>query len=359
MIASEALRAKRPKAVEPQVGETREVYDCKNRTSLPGTLVRREDEPDTEDETVSEAYDAAGLTYKLFHDLYGRDSFDGKNALLKSSVHYGKGFDNAFWDGTQMVYGDGKIFNRFTSDLSVIGHELTHGVTEYTSGLVYRNQSGALNEHVSDVFGALTEQYAQRQTAEEASWLIGAALVTGKVEGKALRDMENPGTAYDDPVIGRDPQPNHMDRYVKTTSDNGGVHINSGIPNRAFVIAAKILGGYAYAGIGAVWYHAIANKVTKNFTFQQFAEATVASANEIAAFGRTEADPTLKNAVITGWETVGIIVKDVPAPPPAPEEPSPCNLGDLFNVNPAQVREILSSPEYKRLFVRVKRILKG
>src|SRR5690606_15305154 len=125
-------------------------------------------------------------------------------------------------------------FDGFTGSLSVIGHELTHGLIEYTAGLVYRDQSGALNESIADVFGALVEQHAAGQTADEASWLIGEGLFTDQVEGNALRSMAAPGTAYDDDVLGKDPQPGHMDDFVETNRDNGGVHLNSGIPNKAF-----------------------------------------------------------------------------------------------------------------------------
>ncbi len=155
-------------------------------------------------------------------------------------MHFGKLYDNAFWDGKQMVFGDGdgEIFERFTRSLSVIGHELAHGVTQYSAGLAYRNQAGAINESMSDVFGALVEQYLKRQSVAEASWLIGEGLFTPQVEGQALRSIKAPGTAYDDDVLGKDPQPDSMDSYVRTSADNGGVHINSGIPNRAFYLAA-------------------------------------------------------------------------------------------------------------------------
>lgn len=147
-----------------------------------------------------------------------------------------------------MVFGDGdgEVFERFTRSLSVIGHELAHGVTQYSAGLAYRNQAGAINESMSDVFGALVEQYVKQESAKEASWLIGEGLFTEQVEGSALRSMKAPGTAYDDDVLGKDPQPDSMDSYVRTSADNGGVHINSGIPNRAFYLLAEALGGNAW-----------------------------------------------------------------------------------------------------------------
>ena len=163
-------------------------------------------------------------------------------------MHYGRGYDNAFWDGTQMVFGDGDgtVFNRFTIAVDVIGHELTHGVTEHTAALVYQGQSGALNESISDVFGSLVKQQALGQDAAAADWLIGAGLFTAQVKGVALRSMKAPGTAYDDPQLGKDPQPATMADYVETTDDNGGVHLNSGIPNHAFYLAATAIGGHAW-----------------------------------------------------------------------------------------------------------------
>ncbi len=140
-----------------------------------------------------------------------------------------------------MVFGDGdgQIFQRFTKSVSVIGHELAHGVTQYTANLAYRNQAGALNESMSDVFGVLVEQYLKQESARDASWLIGEGLFTDQVQGAALRSMKAPGTAYDDDVLGKDPQPDSMDTYVRTSADNGGVHINSGIPNKAFYVVAR------------------------------------------------------------------------------------------------------------------------
>ena len=174
-------------------------------------------------------------------------------------MHYGVDYDNAFWNGERMVFGDGdgEIFTGFTGSLSVIAHELSHGVIEDEGGLVYRGQSGALNESIADVFGALVEQHHLGQTVDEASWLIGEGIFTDAVEGRALRSLAAPGTAYDDDVLGRDPQPAHMDGYVVTRDDNGGVHINSGIPNHAFYRTAMALGGHAWERAGRIWYRTI------------------------------------------------------------------------------------------------------
>ena len=176
-------------------------------------LVRKEGEAATGDPAADEAYDGLGHTHSLYADVFGRNSIDDQGMPLNATVHFGKLYDNAFWDGQQMVFGDGdgEIFERFTRSLSVIGHELAHGVTQFSAGLAYRNQAGAINESISDVFGALVEQYVRKQSTADASWLIGEGLFTAQVQGAALRSMKAPGTAYDDDVLGKDPQPDSMD----------------------------------------------------------------------------------------------------------------------------------------------------
>jgi Zn-dependent metalloprotease len=282
----------------------RTISDAKHLERLPGTVVRREDDPPVTDAAVNEAFDGLGETYDLYYDAYGRDSIDGQGSPLNATVHYGRDYDNAFWDGERMVFGDGdgEVFRGFTGSLSVIAHELSHGVTEREGGLTYQGQSGALNESISDVFGALTEQYLLGQSADEASWLIGEGIFTDAVQGKALRSMRAPGTAYDDDVLGRDPQPAHMDGYVETTEDNGGVHINSGIPNRAFYLTAEALGGKAWERAGLIWYRTVMGDLPSDATFSDFADATLAAA--AAEYGE-DAEET--RAVRAGWIGVGVI----------------------------------------------------
>ncbi|HKQ21717.1 MAG TPA: M4 family metallopeptidase, partial [Nitrososphaeraceae archaeon] len=180
----------------------RTIYDAKNRESLPGDLVRREGEKRKGGPTVNEAYDSSGSTYDFFKKIFDRNSIDTRGMKLDSTVHYGDDYNNAFWNGTQMVYGDGDgdIFQRFTKSVDVIGHELTHGVTQYEAALEYEGQAGALNESFSDVFGSLVKQYSLKQKADKADWLIGDGLFTNRVKGVALRSMKKPGTAYDDPT---------------------------------------------------------------------------------------------------------------------------------------------------------------
>jgi Zn-dependent metalloprotease len=282
----------------------RSVFDAKSGESLPGQVVRKEGDAATGDPAVDEAYDGLGHTHILYANAFGRNSIDGLGMPLNATVHFGRMYDNAFWDGQQMVFGDGdgEVFERFTRSLSVIGHELAHGVTQFSAGLAYRNQAGAINESVSDVFGALVEQYFRKQTTAEASWLIGEGLFTQQVEGSALRSMKAPGTAYDDDVLGKDPQPDSMDSYVRTRADNGGVHINSGIPNRAFCVVAQTLGGNAWDAPGQIWYETLTNgSLSPTSTFTAFAKATASTAKEL--FGEESAE---HDAVRGAWETVKV-----------------------------------------------------
>ncbi|MFF2370291.1 M4 family metallopeptidase [Agromyces sp. NPDC058110] len=283
----------------------RRISDAEGTERLPGRLVRREGERATGDEAVDDAYDGLGDTHRMFDRVLGRDSIDGRGMPLEATVHFGDKYDNAFWDGERMVFGDGdgEIFRGFTDSLSVIGHELAHGVTEHTAKLRYQNQSGALNEHVSDAFGALVEQYALGQDAEAATWLIGEGIFTDEVQGRALRSMLEPGTAYDDDVLGRDPQPGHMRDYIETTDDNGGVHLNSGIPNRAFALAARRLGGFAWEHVGRIWYDTLtAGRLDEDATFAQFADETVRQAG--LRFGEASREA---EAVREGWREVGVL----------------------------------------------------
>ncbi|MET1007162.1 MAG: M4 family metallopeptidase [Propionibacteriaceae bacterium] len=303
-LQSTGRRSSRARTVAPEANKTRHIHDAKQGTDLPGDLVRDEGADPTGDVTVDEAYDYMGATWDFYSAIFERNSWDDAGGDLIGTVHFDVDYNNAFWDGEQMVYGDGDgiIFNRFTISVDVIGHELTHGVTQAESGLVYENQSGALNESVSDVFGSLVKQYLASETADAADWLIGEGLFTEAVNGVALRSMSAPGTAYDDPVIGTDPQPAHMDDYVETTDDNGGVHINSGITNRAFYLFATALGGYAWERAGRVWYATCTDPdLPSDVTFQGFADLTAKHAG--ALFSQVEVD-----ALVSAWSEVGIAV---------------------------------------------------
>ncbi|MDX6263478.1 MAG: hypothetical protein QOH84_5166 [Kribbellaceae bacterium] len=318
-------------------GARRVVHDAENGTALPGTVVRREGDPAVADETVNQAYDGTGATWTMFKECFGRDSVDGAGLPLNSTVHYDRGYANAFWDGAQMVFGDGdgEIFGDFTRSIDVTGHELTHGVTQYTAGLVYEGQSGALNESLSDVFGSLAKQHHLGQSAAEADWLIGADLFRPGVAGVALRSMKAPGTAYDDPRLGRDPQPANMSGFVETTEDNGGVHLNSGIPNHAFYLLATTIGGNAYDKPGQIWYTTLTSgNLTPTTTFAAFAAATHRTASTM--YGPTSPEAT---AVTTAWQSVGVLPADdtptdqTEADPPAGQSPESVELMRAANTS--------------------------
>jgi Zn-dependent metalloprotease len=287
-------------AVPAQVHRT--IYTAAHTETEPGQLVRSEGQPPVGEQAADEAYDGLGHTFDFYLQSYQRNSIDDQGLPLIGTVHYGQKFNNAFWDGHQMVFGDGDgvIFNRFTISLDVIGHELTHGVTGSEVNLQYSRQSGALNESCSDVFGSLVKQYVLKQTASEADWLIGAGLLT--FQGQALRSMKAPGTAYDNNVMGKDPQPADMSHYVNTSQDNGGVHLNSGIPNHAFYLVATALSGSAWVKAGQIWYDTIRDKSLKSTAnFAAFAGRTVANAGHRYGTNSTE-----QKAVVDAWRQVGV-----------------------------------------------------
>lgn len=235
---------------------SRPVYDCANQWKQRVTLVRSEGDTATSDVAVNNAYDYAGKVREYFLNKLNRNSIDDASMDIILNVHYGTDYQNAFWDGDEMTFGDGdgKIFINFAKSLDVVAHELSHGVTQWTANLVYKGQSGALNEHFSDVFGSVITQYAERQTADSADWLIGDEIMGPELYGEALRSMREPGTAYDNKIMGKDTQPGHMKDYYTGSADNYGVHINSGIPNKAFYLASKEIGTDR---AGLVWYAAL------------------------------------------------------------------------------------------------------
>lgn len=287
-------------ALAPTVPD-RTISDAAHGTDVTGLeTLRREGDPPTGDAAADEAYDGLGATFVFWRDVFGRRSIDDADMPLRGVVHYGEDYDNAFWDGRRMVFGDGdgELFVRFTASLDVIGHELGHGVIEDEGPLDYQGQSGALNESLADVFGSLVKQFTRGQDAASADWLIGPDLRGPEFHGQALRSMREPGTAYDDPVLGTDPQPAHMDGYVQTTDDNGGVHLNSGIPNKAFADLAVGLGGNAWGQAGTIWYEALRDpRLRANATFAQFAALT-RDVGE-ARFG-------LGDQVGAAWSAVGV-----------------------------------------------------
>ncbi|MGW0709827.1 M4 family metallopeptidase [Streptomyces sp. NPDC002643] len=292
----------------------RTVFDCGQSTFLPfADLARSEDGPASSDEAVNRAFDKVGITRDFYREVLQRNSIDGLGMRLDAYVHYGVNYNNAFWDGRQMVFGDGdgRLFTDFTASLDVTGHEMAHGVTEYTANLVYHHQPGALNESMSDVFGSLVKQWALNQSAEKADWLIGAEIFTPDIGADALRSLKEPGHAYDNPLFGKDPQPAHMRDFVHLPDtepgDNAGVHINSGIPNKAFYLTATRIGGFAWEAPALIWYESL-KASSFNSRFQDFADTTYQKAEEL--YG---ADSAEQLAVLAAWHDVGIQISGVPA----------------------------------------------
>jgi vibriolysin len=292
-----------------ETARNRITYDAKTRTSLPGTQLATETQTPT-DAVARQAHENAGRVYDYYASAHSRDSFDGVGGTIKSSVHYSRNYVNAFWNGTQMVYGDGNgVDSGPLTVLDVVGHEITHAVTERSSNLTYSNESGALNEAMSDIFGAAIE--ATRDGAVSSlTWRIGEECWTPAVAGDSLRNMADPAEYSD-----RDYYPT---RYTGT-SDNGGVHWNSGIANLAFKLA--VTGGTHPRGktsinvpalasnamtsidMGAkIFYRANTQCLTAGSTFQDAAGCTRDAAQ--ALYGSSAA-----TSISEAWKAVG-----VPAP---------------------------------------------
>lgn len=269
--------------------------------SLPGTPKRYEsDENDTGDTDVDNCFHNTGLVYDFYREAFMRNSIDNEGMLLQSSVHFATDFDNAVWTGNQMVYGDGSdvIFKKGSlTSLTVTAHEMTHGVTDSEANLVYRGQPGALNEHISDVFAVMCEQWANHETAETSDWLIGRNILMGS--GRGLRSLKEPGTAHPS-----DKQISHMNEYQTGMR----IHYSSGIPNKAFYTTCTEIGGYSWEKAGKIWYFALRDKLREYSKFQDAADTTFNVAGSL--FGE-ESDE--QKAVFMGWKSVGIQVKPLDA----------------------------------------------
>lgn len=234
------------------------VYDCAQTWEQRVKFVRGEGDSAANDKDADTVFESAGTVLGYLAEL-GRKSIDDFNMNVILNVHFGVNYGNAFWDGDEMTFGDGDgdIFTSFAQSLDVVAHELAHGVTQFTANLDYYSQSGALNEHFSDVFGTAITQDALKQKPDKADWLIGNEIMGPTLKGEALRSMKAPGCAYDNDLMGKDPQPAHMNDYYHGPADNRGVHINSGILNKAFYIVATDQVGTQKAA--RIWYHALQN----------------------------------------------------------------------------------------------------
>lgn len=287
----------------PTFRRHRLVYDVKNGgfDDLPGRLVRAERDAKNPDPPVNEAFSYSGSTYNFYRKLFNRNSLDDNGMSLISSVHLGQGLNNAFWTGEQMCYGDGdgRIFIRFTKSFDVVGHELTHGVISHTCNLVYSKEPGALNEHFADVFGSLVKQWSKRQTVAKADWLIGADIMGPGTSAKSLRTFKAEKAYENDPLLGTDPQPKHLKDKYTGSGDYGGVHINSGIPNHAFYLAATEIGGRAWERAGQIWYKTML-KLNASSKFTDMVELSTETAATLYGNGSKE-----QKAVAKAWKSVG------------------------------------------------------
>lgn len=281
-----------------------EVYDCKHTTDLAeaGLIWNSTHNQHITSVAGNNVIKGGKASWDFYSQLFGRNSIDNKGLLIKQYIHYDKGMDNAYWDGRRMVYGDGDgtVFTSFTSDIDIIGHELTHGVTENEANLEYENQAGALNESFSDIFGILIKQKYNNQDVKKANWLIGEKVMIGAKY--ALRSMKAPGNAYrNHPELGDDPQPATMDKYQNLPNspagDWGGVHINSGIPNFAFYVSAFNMGGNAWEKAGRIWYAVLTDvSLTQNAQFVDVMNKTIQYAGIIFGINSPES-----KAVKQGW----------------------------------------------------------
>lgn len=285
------------------------VYDCKQKTNLSGAKLLWDFKTNKKISSLAAKNVIKGGTasWDFYSKIFGRNSIDNKGLKINQYVHFDKGYDNAYWDGRRMIYGDGDgtIFTSFTSDIDVIGHELTHGVTEHEANLDYENQAGALNESFSDIFGIMIKQRYNNQDVKKSNWLIGEKVVKGA--NYALRSMKAPGTAYKNhPELGDDPQPATMDKFVKlpNTSDGdwGGVHLNSGIPNFAFYVTAFNMGGFAWEKAGRIWYAALTDSTfASNSKFADLKKLTISHAEKLYGAGSLEV-----KAVQQGWQAAKV-----------------------------------------------------
>jgi bacillolysin len=261
-----------------------ETFTAQNGTSLPGYYSVDSNNAWTSYSQGADvdAHYYAGIVYDYYKNTHNRNSFDNYGSTIRSTVHYGYKYNNAFWNGVQMVYGDGdgSLFAPLSGALDVVAHEITHAVTDYTAGLEYRNQSGALNESMSDVFGYFVEPN---------DYLLGEDVYTPGVSGDALRSLSNP-EAYG--------QPAHMNDYVYTSEDNGGVHINSGIPNKAAYLTITSIGK---TKAEKIYYRALTVYLTSTSDFSDARAALLQSAADLYGYGSST-----YNAVANAWTQVGV-----------------------------------------------------
>jgi Zn-dependent metalloprotease len=288
-----------------RVHDAGSLYELPGRQVLPGEYADNAgDAGQGGDVQVTEAWDHNGVTLDFLERVFERRSIDGLGLRIDSTVHYGTGFGNAMWTGRQMVYGDGDglVFTSFTRGVDVTAHELAHGLLQHTAALGYSGETGALNEHIADAIASMVKQSMLGQTAFEADWLIGDSVFGPLVHADGVRCLALPGSAYDDPILGLDPQPSHMRDYVETAADNGGVHINSGILNHAFYLFSMEIGGYTWEVQAPLYYSVVTEQLTADAGFDDFARAMVEIAGELYGF-----DSEIQQAIGRAFADVGLL----------------------------------------------------
>ncbi len=279
---------------------------------------------------ATSAHYNAGIAYDYYRTVFGRNSLNGKGGNIISVVNIadddGKGgMDNAYWNGEYMGYGNGRTyFKPLAGALDVAGHEMTHGVIQNSANLTYQNQSGAINESMADVFGAMIDRN---------NWQIGEGVVKSSVFlSGAIRDLSNPNQGgVNDPGY----QPRTMAQYISTSDDNGGVHINSGIPNWAFYKFATAVGKDKAE---KVYYRTLTTYLTRSSKFVDLRLAVIKAAGDL--FGATGAEVT---AAKTAFDAVGIVEPSSTTPPD--KNPTlPTNTGgDLILLTDATDNKLYST----------------
>ncbi|MBV9077131.1 MAG: M4 family metallopeptidase [Methylobacteriaceae bacterium] len=272
------------------------IYDCKGTQSLPGTPVPNPGK--AADPAAKRVFGTTSEVAEFFAKVFGRNSIDGEGMTLMSSVHFGQRYNNAMWNGLQMIYGDGdgQIFVDFTAGTDVIAHELTHGVTQHSLQLDYSDEPGGLNESMSDCFGSMFRQWKLKQDVTQADWLIGADILGPAAKAKGftcLRDMADPAGRHC-----LSPQPT-LYAQVRPGMDP---HAASGPPNLAFCTAAKTLGGKSWDQVGQIWYAALTGWGARPKTgMKDFAARTRQLAQTMYPGA-----PPVAAAVDAGWRKVGL-----------------------------------------------------
>ncbi|MCP3060440.1 M4 family metallopeptidase [Myxococcus sp. K38C18041901] len=289
----------------------RRVHDGQNTNTLPGVLARSETDPQPHaDAVVNAAFDNTGAVWRCYSELFERDSYDTLGATLLSTVHHRVNYVNAYWDGEQMVFGDGDGTTaiNLAYGLDVIAHELTHAVTEHDSDLIYSGESGGLNESISDIFGAVCEWHSEGKVINSGTFLVGEDIWTPGTEGDALRYMNNPTQDGDS-----------LDDY-NDYSNGVDVHYSSGISNLAFYLLSQ--GGThprfptrpAVTGIGIemagrIFYKANRDLLTPNSNFDAAKVATEQAAVQLGY------DASVVAAVTAAWKAVNVgVVFEPPNP---------------------------------------------